>query len=63
MLAPDVSLRSIAEVLQRILGIDITVDWQLDDDGGCVLIDPGRFEQLILNLAINARDAMPEGGG
>jgi PAS domain S-box-containing protein len=62
VLAPDAALRSIADVLQRILGIDITVDWQLDDDGGCVLIDPGRFEQLILNLAINARDAMPEGG-
>jgi signal transduction histidine kinase/CheY-like chemotaxis protein len=62
VLGPNASLRSISDVLQRILGIDITVEWRLDDDAGYVLIDPGRFEQLILNLAINARDAMPDGG-
>jgi PAS domain S-box-containing protein len=62
VLAPDVSLRAVADVLQRILGIDIAVEWHLEADEGSVLIDPGRFEQLILNLAINARDAMPDGG-
>jgi two-component system, cell cycle sensor histidine kinase and response regulator CckA len=62
VLSPDVSLHTIGDVLQRILGIDITLDWDLGAKGGCILIDPGRFEQLVLNLAINARDAMPDGG-
>ena len=62
VLSPDVSLHAIADVLQRILGIDIAIEWHLNAETGFVLIDPGRFEQLILNLAINARDAMPQGG-
>jgi CheY-like chemotaxis protein len=62
VLSPDVSLRAVADVLPRILGIDIGIEWDLKAEGGCILIDPGRFEQLILNLAINARDAMPKGG-
>jgi PAS domain S-box-containing protein len=59
---PNVALRSLAEVLERILGIDIALRWSLDPRAGNIHIDPARFEQLILNLAINARDAMPTGG-
>ncbi|HEX9548414.1 MAG TPA: GAF domain-containing protein [Acidimicrobiales bacterium] len=62
VLAPSRSLQALAEVLQRILGIDIGLHWDLAVDTGNVRIDPGRFEQMVLNLAINARDAMPEGG-
>jgi PAS domain S-box-containing protein len=62
VLEPNVALRSLAEVLERILGIDIFISWSLDPDAGNIHIDPARFEQLILNLAINGRDAMPAGG-
>jgi PAS domain S-box-containing protein len=62
VLAPDVTLQTIGEVLQRILGIDIVLEWRLGHGAGNVCIDPGRLEQLVLNLAINARDAMTDGG-
>jgi PAS domain S-box-containing protein len=62
VLAPDAALRALAEVLERILGIEIELRWTLDPEAGNIHIDPARFEQVILNLAINARDAMPSGG-
>ncbi|MCB1050745.1 MAG: PAS domain S-box protein [Acidobacteria bacterium] len=48
--------------LGRLLGEDIQVEEHLQSDLPPVLMDPSQFEQVILNLAINARDAMPEGG-
>jgi nitrogen-specific signal transduction histidine kinase/CheY-like chemotaxis protein len=62
VLAPDATLLGISDVLQRILGVDVALRWDLGADDGNVRIDPGHFEQLVLNLAINARDAMPDGG-
>lgn len=62
VVAPDAALRSLGKVLERILGIDVALEWRLDPAAGHIRIDPGRFEQVILNLAINARDAMPHGG-
>ena len=62
VLEPNAALRSLADVLARILGIDIALRWSLDAEAGNIHIDPARFEQLILNLAINGRDAMPAGG-
>jgi PAS domain S-box-containing protein len=62
VLDPTAALRSLAEVLERILGIDIALHWSLDPEAGNIHIDPARFEQLVLNLAINGRDAMPAGG-
>jgi PAS domain S-box-containing protein len=62
VLAPTLALLALAQVLDRILGVDITLRWNLDDTTGNVRIDASRFEQVILNLAINARDAMPGGG-
>jgi nitrogen-specific signal transduction histidine kinase/ActR/RegA family two-component response regulator len=49
-------------LLQRVLGEDVDVLMDLDGTAGHVTADPGQIEQVILNMAINARDAMSEGG-
>jgi PAS domain S-box-containing protein len=49
-------------MLNRLLGEDIRLSADLKPDVAPVLIDPGQFEQVLMNLAVNARDAMPEGG-
>lgn len=55
-------VRGMASLLNRILGDDIKVRTRLDAENATVEIDAARFEQILLNLAINARDAMPAGG-
>jgi PAS domain S-box-containing protein len=50
------------KMLRRILGEDIDIALALVEDLGMVKADPGQIGQVIMNLAINARDAMPEGG-
>jgi len=52
----------IENMLRRLLGEDIEVEVRLAESLGSVLADPGQIEQVIMNLAVNARDAMPEGG-
>src|SRR5580692_2823922 len=59
---PVTVVQSNAEVLERILGSDIDVRFELDGQSRNVRVDADSFEQMILNLAINARDAMPKGG-
>jgi two-component system, cell cycle sensor histidine kinase and response regulator CckA len=49
-------------MLVRIIGEDIVLRTSLSPDLGSVRIDPGQFEQVLVNLAVNARDAMPRGG-
>jgi signal transduction histidine kinase len=49
-------------LLRRTLGEPIEVDLQLDSELWPCTIDRGQLENAILNLAINARDAMPSGG-
>jgi CheY-like chemotaxis protein len=49
-------------MLRRLIGEDIEVAWQLTEEPARVKADAGQIEQVILNLAINARDAMPKGG-
>ena len=53
---------NIARLLQRMIGEDITLDINVATELETVLADPGQIEQVILNLAVNARDAMPAGG-
>jgi PAS domain S-box-containing protein len=53
---------NIAKMLRRLLGEDITQVLCLHPVLGRIKIDPGQMEQIIMNLAVNARDAMPGGG-
>ena len=55
-------VRGMLDMLERSLRGDIEVVLTLSDDLWVVEVDPGELELVILNLAVNARDAMPEGG-
>jgi PAS domain S-box-containing protein len=61
-LNPNRLLRDFKPLLSRAVGEAIEVILDLDPALHPVRLDPGRFESVILNLAVNARDAMPEGG-
>src|SRR6266850_2341728 len=53
---------NVERLLQRLLGEDIDFVTALEPSLGRVKADPGQIEQVIMNLAVNARDAMPSGG-
>jgi CheY-like chemotaxis protein len=56
------AVRRTEVLLRRLIGEHIDIVLGLDDPLGAVKADPTQLEQVLLNLAINARDAMPEGG-
>jgi CheY-like chemotaxis protein len=55
-------LRKMDGILRRLIGEDITLEMTLSDAPAGVRADPNQLEQVILNLVLNARDAMPDGG-
>jgi PAS domain S-box-containing protein len=55
-------LGELSKMLRRMLGADIHLVTDLDPELGAVRADPNQLEQVLINLAVNARDAMPQGG-
>lgn len=55
-------IENIIQMLQRLISEDIELVTELDPELGNIRADPGQFEQIIVNLAVNARDAMLTGG-
>jgi len=56
------AVRDLSKMLQRLVREDISLEMDLSDDLWMVKIDPSQVDQVIMNLAVNASDAMPHGG-
>jgi PAS domain S-box-containing protein len=60
--AANETVQGVSRMLRPILGAEIEVRLELDEMPDGIRVDPGQFEQVLVNLAVNARDAMPRGG-
>lgn len=56
------SVRGVLDLLRRFIGKDVQLDWQPGQETGTVLIDPCLLDQMLVNLCINSRDAIPGTG-
>lgn len=59
---PNALIEGTGKMLRRLIGEDIEVITSFREDVGKVSADPGQIEQVLINLVVNARDAMPHGG-
>lgn len=59
---PGAVITELVPILRPLLGDDIELDLRIEPAHAWVRVDPTQLEQVIVNLAINARDAMPDGG-
>ncbi|HEY3494137.1 MAG TPA: ATP-binding protein [Polyangiaceae bacterium] len=62
VLSLDAVVREAESILRRLLGEDVELVTECDAELVKVRVDPGQMHQLVMNLAVNARDAMPDGG-
>ena len=58
----NVLVQNVGKLLERVIGVDVECRMALDPDVALIRADPGQLEQVLMNLAVNARDAMPGGG-
>jgi signal transduction histidine kinase/ActR/RegA family two-component response regulator len=59
---PNIIVKELEAIVRRLVGDRVKVGLELADGIGAIRVDRGQLEQILLNLAVNARDAMPDGG-
>lgn len=62
IVSPNELIAKMQKMIRRLIGEDIIFSTSLEENVGSIKIDPAQFEQIIINLTANARDAMPNGG-
>ncbi len=59
---PNKLIINMKKMLRRLIGEDILLETKLDPEIAAIKVDKGQIEQIIMNLVVNSRDAMPDGG-